>query len=73
MRPADQDQHCFKMGIQNFEEIMHIKQVLGKIWYNRSYLLHSPNMACLLVSFDSLSHSQRFFSHVGMGLPGLNQ
>ena len=28
---------------------------------------------CLFVCFDSLRPSQQFFSHVGTGLPGLNQ
>ena len=27
----------------------------------------------LFVPFDSLCPSQQFFSHAGMGLPGLNQ
>ena len=28
---------------------------------------------CLFFLFDSLLHSQQYFSYVGTGLPGLNQ
>ena len=32
-----------------------------------------PALKALTFCFDSLHSSQQFFSHVGMGLPGLNQ
>ena len=37
------------------------------------FITHLIIIFCVFVWFDSLPHSQQFFSYVGTGLPGLNE
>ena len=37
------------------------------------FFQHFRFMSSCFISFDPLHHSQQYFGHVGMGLPGLKQ
>ena len=64
-------QHTVTQNLGNYHKAKRTR--LEKACAVLPELLPPAYKKCLFVYFDSLRPSQYFFSHVGTGLPGLNQ